>query len=134
MNTVHIPPTRPSGTRARRHLMVATLVAAAALSVTGCSFSAHRTVSEAQVEQTLSDRLQEIVGQRPEAIDCPDELDGVVGTALRCALTAGHSATRRTSPSPASRASRSTSTSRSPSSRSPESPTHPTQPMKRRVR
>ncbi|MGQ0481857.1 MAG: DUF4333 domain-containing protein [Pseudonocardia sp.] len=89
MNTVHIPPTRPSGTRARRHLMVATLVAAAALSVTGCSFSAHRTVSEAQVEQTLSDRLQEIVGQRPEAIDCPDELDGVVGTALRCALTAG---------------------------------------------
>lgn len=62
---------------------------AATLGTAACSFSAHPTVSEATVEQTVSDRLFELVGQRPDAVDCPGELDGVVGTTLRCELTTG---------------------------------------------
>lgn len=94
MNTVHIPPTRRmpmssrNGHRARRYLAVTALVAAA-VSLSGCSVSLHPTVSADTLEQTVSDRLYDIVGQRPDAIDCPDELDGVVGTTLQCQLTTG---------------------------------------------
>ncbi|MGE0295372.1 DUF4333 domain-containing protein [Pseudonocardia sp.] len=73
--------------------MIRTLAAAAALAaalgLTGCTVQTTRTVDEAQIEQAVSDRLNDLVGQRPDAVDCPDDLTGVVGTMLRCSLTDG---------------------------------------------
>ncbi|MGE3286883.1 MAG: DUF4333 domain-containing protein [Pseudonocardia sp.] len=73
--------------------MIRTLAAAAAIAaavgLTGCTVQTTRTVDQAQVEQVVSDRLVDLVGQRPDAVDCPGDLEGTVGTMLRCSLTAG---------------------------------------------
>lgn len=63
----------------------ATVLAAAALA--GCAASLHPTAREAAVEQSVTERLTELVGQRPDGVDCPGDLDGVVGATMVCLLT-----------------------------------------------
>lgn len=46
-------------------------------------------VAQADVEQHVADQLEAEVGQRPDAIDCPGDLAGEVGTEMTCTLTAG---------------------------------------------
>ncbi|MFF0544551.1 DUF4333 domain-containing protein [Nocardia thailandica] len=47
------------------------------------------TVEEAELERSVSATLAEQAGQVPDRIDCPGDLDGTVGTTMRCTLTAG---------------------------------------------
>ena len=46
-------------------------------------------VAEEDLEKGVSDQLTETVGQKPDKIDCPGDLDAEVGTTMRCTLTAG---------------------------------------------
>lgn len=47
------------------------------------------TVDELQLEERISTMLTEEVGQKPDKIDCPGDLEGTVGETMRCTLTAG---------------------------------------------
>ena len=61
----------------------------AALTLTGCSFEASiggPSVDEADLEQQISDVLEEQVGQAPEEIDCPGDLDAEVDATMECTL------------------------------------------------
>ena len=40
----------------------------------------------AKVEQEVSDQLTASVGSRPDSITCPGDLDGALGTTMRCVL------------------------------------------------
>jgi hypothetical protein len=68
------------------------VLAAVALS-SGCSgsveISAGKSVDKAVVEQQISDQLEAQVGQKPDKIECPDDLKAKVGETMRCTLTAG---------------------------------------------
>ena len=46
-------------------------------------------VAEKDLEKGVSDQLTESVGQAPDDIDCPGDLDAEVGKTMRCTLTAG---------------------------------------------
>jgi hypothetical protein len=48
-----------------------------------------KAVSEAKVEQKVSEQLTAQVGQKPDDIDCPGDLKAEKGTTMRCTLTAG---------------------------------------------
>ena len=61
-------------------------VASAAL-LAGCSSTP--SVSQSQVEDKISSGLKEQVGQEPDSVDCPGDLEGKVGTTMDCSLTAG---------------------------------------------
>lgn len=52
----------------------------------GCGAS---VVAEKDLEKGVSDQLTESVGQAPDDIDCPGDLEAEVGTTMRCTLTAG---------------------------------------------
>lgn len=55
-----------------------------------CSASAGSspTVSQSDLEQQVSSKLEQTVGQKPKSVACPGALDGRVGTTERCILTA----------------------------------------------
>lgn len=42
-----------------------------------------------RTEQTIKTKLTQQVGQAPDSIDCPDDLEGKVGATMRCTLKAG---------------------------------------------
>lgn len=67
--------------------VAATALAALALLLAGCSQSV--TVGQAELEKEVSAQLEQTVGQAPDAVDCPGDLDGEVGAEMRCTLTAG---------------------------------------------
>ena len=51
----------------------------------GCSFSTGGgSLSKAQVEKKIADKLAAESGQRPKAVICPDDLKGEKGTTMRC--------------------------------------------------
>ncbi|SOJ54097.1 hypothetical protein MSIMFB_01594 [Mycobacterium simulans] len=52
-------------------------------------FDMVETVDKNQVASIISDKLTQQVGQRPDAVTCPDNLKGVEGATLRCQLTDG---------------------------------------------
>lgn len=52
-------------------------------------FDMVETVDKDQVAQVISNKLVQQVGRRPDAVTCPDNLKGVVGSSLRCQLTDG---------------------------------------------
>lgn len=54
-------------------------------------FDMVETVDKDQVAHIISDRLYQQVGQRPDAVSCPDNLKGYQGATLRCQLTDGSS-------------------------------------------
>ena len=68
-----------------RRLAVA--LAAMALA-TACSTTPE--VAEGDLEQEISDRLEDQVGTAPDDVDCPGGLEGKVGETQRCTLTAGN--------------------------------------------
>lgn len=47
------------------------------------------TVDEIELEERISTLLEQQVGQKPDKIDCPGDLEGKVGETMRCTLTAG---------------------------------------------
>lgn len=47
------------------------------------------TIAEPTLEQKVSSLLEQQVGQRPDQIDCPGDLAGVIRETMRCTLTAG---------------------------------------------
>lgn len=47
------------------------------------------SISADSLEEQLADALEGDVGQRPDAVDCPGDLEGEVGATQRCTLTAG---------------------------------------------
>ncbi len=62
------------------------------LLITGCSGSVgigDKVIDKSEVEQGASDALAKIVGQAPDTVTCPDDLDAKVGATERCTLTAG---------------------------------------------
>ncbi len=52
-------------------------------------FDMVETVDKNQVARTISDRLTQQVGVRPDEVSCPDNLKGVQGATLRCQLVDG---------------------------------------------
>lgn len=78
--------TRPLAPLAPLALGAATLVLAS-----GCSFSAgtSTSVDQDKVEQQISDTLEAQVGQKPDDISCPDDLEAEVDATMTCTLTAG---------------------------------------------
>lgn len=63
------------------------IVATPLLTLTGCSFT--QSIDQSEVETQIADSLEEQVGQRPDSVECPGDLDGEVGATMRCTLTAG---------------------------------------------
>ena len=60
----------------------------ALIALAGCGDSAP-TVKQSEVEKEVSSQLEQQVGQAPDDISCPGDLEGKVGTEMRCTLTAG---------------------------------------------
>jgi len=48
------------------------------------------TVDKEKVASAVSDQLATQVGRAPDSVTCPEDLEGVVGTELRCDLVAGN--------------------------------------------
>ncbi|MEP9383535.1 DUF4333 domain-containing protein [Nocardioides sp. KR10-350] len=75
--------------------MRSTTVAAVILSallVAGCGASASigtPEIKKADLEKKVSDGLTKSVGQRPDDISCPGDLDAKLHAKTRCVLTAG---------------------------------------------
>lgn len=61
---------------------------AALLAFAGCGDSTPQ-VQQDDLEQEISSQLEEEVGQAPDDISCPGDLDGTEGEEMRCTLTAG---------------------------------------------
>lgn len=69
----------------RSTLVIPLLTLSAALA--GCSSGT--TLSRADVEDQVSSQLTAQVGQKPDKVTCPGDLEGTVGTTMTCVLTAG---------------------------------------------
>ncbi|NPD06066.1 DUF4333 domain-containing protein [Nocardioides sp. zg-1308] len=61
-------------------------VAIALVLLSGCGVNA---VPQAELENGVGDKVTELVGTAPDAIECPGDLDAVVGTTMRCTFTDG---------------------------------------------
>ena len=48
------------------------------------------TVDKETVASTVSDQLAKQLGSPPDSVTCPADLEGVVGTQLRCELVVGN--------------------------------------------
>ncbi len=68
-----------------RKTLLALLIAPGLLVLGGCS----STVAQADVEEQISTQLAEQVGEEPDSVDCPGDLDAKVDTVMECTLTAG---------------------------------------------
>jgi hypothetical protein len=68
-----------------RRTTLASLALASAALLAGCSSS----VSAADVEDQISSQLESQVGQAPDKVDCPGDLEGKVDATMTCVLTAG---------------------------------------------
>ena len=69
-----------------RRITLAALAVASAALLAGCSST---TVSAGDVEDQISSQLESQVGQAPDKVDCPDDLEGKVDATMTCVLTAG---------------------------------------------
>jgi hypothetical protein len=52
-------------------------------------FDMVETVDKNQVASTISDKLNEQAGRKPDSVTCPDNLKGAEGATLRCQLADG---------------------------------------------
>ncbi len=67
-------------------------VAATVLLLAGCSGSVSvgtGSIDADELADTVSRQLTETVGQEPDAVECPEDLDAEVDATTRCTLTAG---------------------------------------------
>lgn len=62
------------------------VVAASVLLLGGCGSS---TVAGEDLAEQVSSQLAEQVGQEPDSVDCPEDLDAEEGATTSCTLTAG---------------------------------------------
>lgn len=69
-----------------RRLVSASCTLAAVFALSACGAGA---VEESEVESKISEQLTQQVGQAPDDIDCPGDLNAEVGTKMTCELTAG---------------------------------------------
>lgn len=70
-----------------RKLFVIAIIGGTAIS--GCSASVGGgTIDRAELEQQVSDSLEQQVGTAPESVDCPDELAAEPEATTRCTVTA----------------------------------------------
>lgn len=69
--------------------MLRTFLLALAGTALLASCSSTPAVSQSQVEDKISSGLEEQVGQKPDSVDCPGDLEGKVGASMDCTLTAG---------------------------------------------
>ncbi|MEO9322534.1 DUF4333 domain-containing protein [Nocardioides sp. C4-1] len=58
-----------------------------ALALAGCSSGG--SVDQSDLEDQISTQLEEEVGQAPDDISCPGDLDAEEGETMECTLTAG---------------------------------------------
>ena len=60
------------------------------LSFTGCGNGgdAEEPLEGEDLEQEISEDLEESRGVRPEAVECPDEVEATEGTTFQCTITA----------------------------------------------
>lgn len=65
------------------------LLAVAGTALLASCSSSTPAVSQSQVEDKVATQLEEQVGQAPDSVDCPGDLEGEVGTTMQCTLTAG---------------------------------------------
>lgn len=67
------------------------LVALAFPALTGCGVVSSGTpeIKPDELERVVAERLEKQTGRRPDAVDCPDPLDGERGATTRCTLTIG---------------------------------------------
>lgn len=73
--------------RTRSALVLAPL---AVLALAGCSFSAGgASLDQEEVEQQITDKLTEQVGQAPDDVTCPGDLEAEEGATMTCVLSAG---------------------------------------------
>lgn len=63
---------------------LAALVIVAAATLAGCSSA----VAQADVEDQISQRFEEQVGEPPEDVACPEDLDAEKGAEMTCTITA----------------------------------------------
>lgn len=70
------------------------IAACAVLALAGCTASVETTedanLPQAELEKGIADALEKSVGQRPDAVDCPDPVKAKVGESARCVLRAGN--------------------------------------------
>ena len=74
-----------------RPTAAAALVAAGVLLLSACDASVgvgERVLDSAEVEAEVVNQLEAEVGERPESVDCPDEIEAAEGETYRCTLTA----------------------------------------------
>lgn len=65
-------------------------IGAAALALTlGLSGCGGPSVESSDVEEQVSNQLEKQVGQAPDSVDCPNDLDAEVDAEERCTLTVG---------------------------------------------
>jgi hypothetical protein len=75
----------------RRRIGSAVLAAAAVATAAACSFSAGTSVSvdKDEVAKQIKANLTQQVGRAPDSVECPENLEGKVGTKMRCTLKDG---------------------------------------------
>ncbi|GAB3773427.1 hypothetical protein FB382_000111 [Nocardioides ginsengisegetis] len=71
----------------RRFAAVPLLLALAGASLTGCSST--KSVPQADVEDQISTQLAAQVGQEPDDVSCPGDLEATKDTSMTCTLTVG---------------------------------------------
>lgn len=72
----------------RRVGALSVAAAITAIVVTGCS-SGTAKVSKSEVEKQTMTQLTKTVGQAPDDVKCPHDLDAKVGSKMTCVLTKG---------------------------------------------
>lgn len=53
-----------------------------------CSTGGDDAVSREDVQENVADELEQLTGERPSEVDCPDDLDAEEGATMRCTLAA----------------------------------------------
>lgn len=72
----------------RTKVALGLLVAVPMLTACSVSVGSTPTVEQGALQQGVSSKLEQTVGQKPKRVDCPGPLEGKVGTTERCLLTA----------------------------------------------
>jgi Domain of unknown function (DUF4333) len=67
------------------------VVAAASMTVAGCSVSVNqeKTVAKGDVADQISEKVNEKAGHKPQSVTCPGDLKASVGASLDCKMTDG---------------------------------------------
>lgn len=72
-----------------RPLRVLAAAAGTALVLTAAGCSSVDAVPQGDIEERISSDLEEQVGQTPDDVSCPDDLEAEEGAEMECTLTAG---------------------------------------------